>query len=400
MNEVIVSGVGSITAAGIGVEQLWNSAVNGISHINKYEEESRPTPNLINNAGLINNLNLLDYFSKSELLGYDPFTCYALIALEEALLNANLKDVSGSRTAVIIGSGAGGATTLENLYYRQYVLKEKKISPFTASKFMHNAAASNICIKKNINGPSLTIATACSASAQAIGLGVQFIKNGLADIVITGGTEAMVTHGLMKTWEAMKALSPTTIKPFSKNRDGTLLGEGAGIIVLESQKFNNKRNGPKLASLIGYGTSTDGKDIVKPDLDGITFCINNAIEDANINKNKIDYINAHGTGTFLNDITETAAIKEVFKSYSKEINISSTKPITGHTLGAAGAVEAIVTIKALQNNIIPPTINYEQFDTDCDLNYTISSAVNRDIEYALSNSFAFGGINASLVFKK
>jgi nodulation protein E len=400
MNEVIVSGIGSITAAGVGVEQLWKSAVNGISHITKYEEDFRPTPNLINNAGLITNLNLLDYFTKSELLGYDPFTSYALIALEEALTNANLANVSGPRTAVIIGSGAGGATTLENLYYKQYILKEKKLSPYTASKFMHNAAASNICIKKNINGPSLTIATACSASAQAIGLGMQFIRNNIADVVITGGTEAMITHGLMKTWEAMKALSSSHIKPFSKNREGTLLGEGAGIIILESQEFNNKRNGPKLASLVGYGTTTDGKDIVKPDLNGISLCINNAVLDAKIDIEKIDYINAHGTGTLLNDMTETAAIKEVFKEHAKEINISSTKPITGHTLGAAGVVEAIITIKALQNNIIPPTINYEQFDSDCDLNYTTNIAVKRDINYALSNSFAFGGINASLIFKK
>lgn len=403
MKNVVVSGMGAVTAAGIGIEKLKHAAFNGISGIEKIEYEwSSPHQSIsVHQGAKVKDFTFTDHFDRSAELVYDKFTAYALVAVREAIQNSGLteEEIAGSRTAVIFGTGLGGASTFDHTSYKQYALNEKRLSPFTVPKIMPNAAASHICIQHKITGPTFTIATACSSSTQAIGLGMQLIRSGVVDRAIVGGSEAMISPGVMKTWEVMRALSTTSIKPFSKNRDGTVLGEGAGILILESEEANNVRGGYHLAKLIGFGTTTDGKDIVKPDLDGAISAMKAALLDANLEPSQIDYINAHGTGTPLNDANETAAIKSVFGEYANNLSISSTKPITGHVLGGTGAIEAIVTVLALMHEFVPPTINYEEQDEACDLDVTPHKGKSRVIRNALSNSFAFGGINAVLAFE-
>lgn len=402
MSGVVISGLGAITAAGIGVSKLKHAAFEGISGIHDIEYTWKGQDNnVIFHGGKVKDFNFTDHFKKSAETLYDPFTAYALVAAKEAIEHSGipLEEISGARTAVIFGTGLGGASTFDFTSYRIYSLHEKNVSPFSIPKIMPNAAASHICIQYKINGPSFTIATACSSSSQAIGLGLQLIRSGIVDKAIVGGSEAMISSGVMRTWEVMRALSPTSIKPFSKNRDGTVLGEGAGILVLESEEYNKARSGPVLAKLIGFGTSTDGKDLVKPDLDGAISAIQAALTDANIEPSMVDYINAHGTGTPLNDANETAAIRSVFKRYEHHVSVSSTKPITGHVLGGTGAIEAIITVLAMQNQFIPPTINFEEVDEQCNLDITPNIGKKRRVRYALSNSFAFGGINAVLAFE-
>jgi len=403
MKNVVVSGMGAVTAAGIGIEKLKHAAFNGISGIEKIEYEwSSPHQSIsVHQGAKVKDFTFTDHFDRSAELVYDKFTAYALVAVREAIQNSGLteEEIAGSRTAVIFGTGLGGASTFDHTSYKQYALNEKRLSPFTVPKIMPNAAASHICIQHKITGPTFTIATACSSSTQAIGLGMQLIRSGVVDRAIVGGSEAMISPGVMKTWEVMRALSTTSIKPFSKNRDGTVLGEGAGILILESEEANNVRGGYHLAKLIGFGTTTDGKDIVKPDLDGAISAMKAALLDANLEPSQIDYINAHGTGTPLNDANEIAAIKSVFGEYANNLSISSTKPITGHVLGGTGAIEAIITVLALMHEFVPPTINYEEQDEACDLDVTPHKGKSRVIRNSLSNSFAFGGINAVLAFE-
>jgi nodulation protein E len=402
MKNVVISGMGAVTAAGIGIDKLKHAAFNGISGIHDFEYEwSGHNPNTIFHGGKVRDFVFTDHFDRSAELIYDKFTAYALVAVREAIERSSLtaKEIAGPRTAVIFGTGLGGASTFDLTSYKQYSLNEKRLSPFTVPKIMPNAAASHICIQHKITGPTFTIATACSSSTQAIGLGLQLIRSGTVDRAIVGGSEAMISPGVMKTWEVMRALSPSSIKPFSKNRDGTVLGEGAGILILESEESNLAREGSYHAKLVGFGTTTDGKDIVKPDLDGAVSAMQAALDDANLHPSQIDYINAHGTGTQLNDANETAAIKKVFERFSNTLHVSSTKPITGHVLGGTGAIEAIVTVLAIQNDYIPPTINFEEVDEACDLNITPNVGQAKPIRYALSNSFAFGGINAVLAFE-
>ena len=400
---VVISGMGAVSAAGLNVTELWNCAAQGISGIHTFSYDWAPhSPNVIFHGGKVQGFNFTDYFERSEHLLYDPFTAYALVATKEAIKNSELTEdeLSGSRTAVIFGTGLGGASTFDLTSYKQYALNEKRLSPFTVPKIMPNAAASHICIKHKINGPSYTIATACASSTQAIGLGMSLINSGIVDRAIVGGAEAMISPGVMRTWEVMRALSPTSIKPFSKDRDGTALGEGAGILILENEAINRARNGKRIARIIGYGTTTDGKDIVKPDLDGAAAAMTAALTNARISNSDIDYINAHGTGTKLNDANEIAAIKKVFGSYADKLSISSTKPITGHVLGGTGALEAIITAKAIQEQFIPPTVNYNEVDEECNLDITPNIGKQRQIKYAMSNSFAFGGINAVIVLSQ
>ena len=402
MSDVIVSGLGAVTAAGIGVEKYKQALFNGKSCIHDIEYTWKGQDNnIIFHGGKVRDFNFTDHFNKSAELLYDPFTAYALVAAKEAIEHSGipLEEIMGTRTAVIFGTGLGGASTFDFTSYRIYKLHEKNVSPFSIPKIMPNAAASHICINYKINGPSFTIATACSSSTQAIGLGLSLIRSGLVDKAIVGGSEAMISSGVMRTWEVMRALSPTSIKPFSKNRDGTVLGEGAGILVLESEEYNTARSGPKLAKIIGFGTSTDGKDLVKPDVDGATYAIKAALKDANLEPAQIDYINAHGTGTQLNDLNETNAIKNVFGDHAYNLSISSSKPIVGHLLGGTGAVEAIATVLAMQNEFVPPTINYEEQDINCDLDVVPNIGKNKRVRHALSNSFAFGGINAVIALE-
>jgi nodulation protein E len=403
MNQVVISGVGAVSAAGIGADVLWDAASKGISGMSDIQYEWEPhNPNVIFHGGIVKGFNFTDHFERSEQILYDPFTYYALLATKEAIKDSGLsdKEIAGSRTAVIFGTGLGGASTFDLTSYKQYALNEKRLSPFTVPKIMPNAAASHICIKHKINGPSYTIATACASSTQAIGLGMSLIKSGIVDRAIVGGSEAMISPGVMRTWEVMRALSPTAIRPFSKDRDGTALGEGSGMLVLENEAINRARNGNYVARIIGYGTTTDGKDIVKPDLDGAAAAMTAALTNARISNSDIDYINAHGTGTKLNDANEVAAIKRVFNSHISKLSVSSTKPVTGHVLGGTGALEAIITAKAIQNQFIPPTINYNEPDEECDINITPNTGIQKQINYAISNSFAFGGINAVIVLSQ
>jgi len=323
------------------------------------------------------------------------------VAGDEAMAQAKLPrgERLGSRTATIIGTGIGGAETIETGIHNAYVAN-LRVDPWTVPRLMPNAAASQLSSRYGAMGPSFAVSSACSSGAQAIGLGAQFIRAGLVDRAIVGGAEACLTGSGMKSWEALRVLSPDFCRPFSKDRNGMVLGEGAAVFVLESEAAAAERGVEPLAEFLGYGTSSDAGDIVRPDASGAAQALTAALVDAGIGTDGIDYINAHGTGTLANDTTETAALRQVFGDALATIPVSSTKPIHGHGLGAAGAIELAVTLMALRSDIAPPTINWRAADPRCELDCIPGSARELPIRVAMSNSFAFGGINAVLVVSK
>ncbi|MEI8395711.1 MAG: beta-ketoacyl-[acyl-carrier-protein] synthase family protein [Rhodospirillaceae bacterium] len=304
------------------------------------------------------------------------------------------------RTATIIGTGVGGQNTLDDSYKKLYGDNAARVHPFTIPRLMINAATSHITMEHGLTGPSFTIASACASATHAIGHAYQLIRGGIVDAAVTGGAEACVTVGTMKGWEAMRVMTADCCRPFSKNRNGMCLGEGAAIFVLESLEHAHARDAEMLAEIIGIGMTADAKDITAPDVGGASRAIVAALTDARINPDEVDYINAHGTGTAANDATETKAIHQSFGFHARRLAISSSKSMLGHALGAAGALELLATVESLRTGTIPPTINYAEPDPDCDLDYVPNQARQKDIRVAISNSFAFGGLNAVLAVRK
>jgi nodulation protein E len=275
---------------------------------------------------------------------------------------------------------------------------KKATNPLTLLRIIGSSASAHIGIEYGIKGPTFATCSACSTATHAIGIGLDYIRNGVVDVAVTGASEAVLTYGSMRVWQAMRVLSPDGCFPFSKKRNGTVLGEGAGVLVLEEYEHAKARGANILAEVLGYGMSSDSKDMVNPDLDGPRSAMQMAIDDAGIAASKVDYLNAHGTATTLNDANETNAIKSVFGDHAQKLAVSSTKSMTGHLLGAGGAVEAIACIKAIEDSYAPPTINLAESDPKCDLDYVPNEGRSMPIKYAMSNSFAFGGLNAVLLF--
>ncbi len=333
----------------------------------------------------------------------DRFSQFAVAAARQAFDDSGLSLMpeTAARTAVITGTGVGGQNTLEESYMKLLDnTSSPRVHPFTIPRLMANAGSSQISMDLGITGPGFTVASACASAVHAMGVTLHMLRSGLIDAAVTGGSESCLTFGTLKGWEALRVMAPDVPRPFSANRAGMVLGEGAAMFVLETLEAARARGATIYAEFAGFGMSSDAKDITSPDVGGASRAIVNALKDAGLNPDDVDYINAHGTGTRINDLTETAAIKVALGDRAKRIPVSSSKSMFGHALGAAGALEMLATILAVREGVAPPTMNYLGPDPECDLDYVPNAARPHPIRAALNNSFAFGGLNAVLAVRK
>ena len=406
---VVVTGLGALTPLGNSVEESWEGAIagrSGIGPITKFDSSSFSSKI----AGELKNFDPQQYVDKKEIRRYDDFAIYALAASEMAMADAALtiNNEFSSRAGVIIGSAIGGVSTIESEIRVLIKSGPRKISPFAVPAILANLAAGHVSIRFGAKGPINCAVTACAAGTSAIGDAYKTIAYGDADIMITGGVEAAISPLAVGGFCAMRALSvrnnepQKASRPFDKDRNGFVIGEGCGIIILEELSFALKRGARVYAEVAGYGCTSDAFHMAAPPPghEGAARSMQVAIQDAGLQPTDIDYINAHGTSTPLNDLYETQAIKSLFGDHAKKLMVSSTKSMTGHMLGATGGAEAIFAIKALQQGIIPPTINLDNPDPECDLDYVPKVARHKKINIAMSNTFGFGGVNAVLIFKK
>src|SRR6516165_1788714 len=389
--------MGAVSAAGVGATALWEAARDGRSCVGE-AQFSRPHRGRIRLAAQVRDFDPAAHLEAAVLPFCDPVTQYLLVAADEAVANAGLSrnKPMGPRTAAIIGTGIGGMHSLENGLYLSLV-EQGRPDPLTIPKLIASACPSNVSIRYGTTGPCFAVASACSSATQAIGIGAHLIRSGLVDRAIVGGTEDCITNSSMLAWEALRVLTPDACRPFSKGRNGMVLGAGAAVFILEEASVARARGAHLLAEIAGYGTSSDAKDPVRPDVKGATASMQYALADAGISPDEVDYVNAHGTGTTVNDMTESEALGNIFGKRLPEVPVSSTKPIHGHGLGAGGALELVVTIGALREGVAPPTINWREPDVKCPVDAVPNEARAIPIRTALSNSFAFGGINATLV---
>ena len=401
-NKVVVTGIGVISPIGNNIPIFLNSlksGYNGIDDITLFDT----TDFNVKIAGECD-LSLEKHFNTKELHKLDRFTALALIATKEAVKQSNLENIKD--VGVIVGSGIGGINTFEK-QHKRLLSHPRKVSPYFIPTMISDIAAGHISIKYGFQGVNYAVVSACATGSHSIGDAYRQIKHGYEEIIVTGGCEAPITPMSIAGFSNMKALTKnhdrnTASRPFDLNRDGFVMGEGAGILVLESEKSALNRNVNILCEITGYGATADAFHLTTPIENGLgaSKAMKKALNENSIDPSKIDYINAHGTSTIYNDKNETKAIKNVFLDHSNDVLISSTKSSTGHLLGAAGAVEAIACILSINNSFIPPTINYNTPDKECDLNYTPNTSVSKKVEYAMSNTFGFGGHNATLIFKK
>lgn len=405
---VVVTGMGALTPIGNNVSDFWNNAKDGklgidyVTLVNKDEVS-------VKIAGEVKNFDPTEYLDRKESKRLDRFCQFALVSAKEAIESANLDldNMDKERIGVIVGSGIGGFQTIETEISKMAGGSSRRVSPFFIPMAIINMAAGNISIKYGLKGPSTSVVTACATGTNSIGEAFRQIKHGYADVMLAGGVEAPITKIGIEGFASLKALNSSNDPkrasiPFDKERSGFVMGEGAGILVLESLESAKKRGAKILAEVVGYGSTCDAYHITSPDPDGegAARAMLEAINEANIEKEEVSYINAHGTSTPLNDKFETAAIKKAFGEYAYKIPVSSTKSMTGHLLGAAGAIEAIICIESLLESFVPPTIGLEEKDEDCDLDYVSTGGRNEEVNYALTNSLGFGGHNATLLFKK
>lgn len=405
---VVITGMGAVTPIGNNVDEFWSNAKEGKLGIDFIK--SIDTDNLdVKVAGEVKGLKVDDYLDKKEIRRLDKFTQYALIASEEAVKNSNLNldEIDKSRFGVMVGSGIGGFHTHENEFSSLFNKGPKRISPMYIPMTIINAAAANIAIKYEAKATCTSAVTACASGTNNIGDAFRYIKHGYADVMISGGCESSITTIAIAGFNNMRALNSNNIPqksstPFDKDRSGFVMGEGAGILVMESLDHALNRGANILCEIVGYGSTCDAYHITSPDPKGesASKAMEDAINEANINPSEVSYINAHGTSTPYNDLFETRAIKKVFKENAKNIPVSSTKSMTGHLLGAAGAIESIACIKSLEEGYIHPTIGYSESEEELDLDYVPNMGRKADLKYALNNSLGFGGHNACLLFKR
>ncbi len=396
---VVVTGMGAVTPIGIGVEAFWQALMGGVSAVG--EIESFDTSELyIKIACEVKDFDPRAHLKSKLLLLADRYSQFAAVAAQEAMDQAGLAPPlpNPGRAASIIGSGAGGLVTLENGYRDIFIHNKKATNPLTLLRFIGSSAAAHVGIEYGITGPTFGTVSACSTATHAIGLLRDLIRRGAVDYGVAGASEAVITFGTMRAWQAMRVLSPEGCFPFAKRRNGTVLGEGAGVLVLEDLAHARARGASVLAELKGFAMTSDAKDMVNPDVEGPKEAMRLALADAGLAPDDIDYLNAHGTATTINDINETRAIRDVFGRAADRLAISSTKSMHGHLLGAGGAVEAIASIMAIREGVVPPTIGFDEPGEGCDLDYTPNEPARRAVRHAMSNSFAFGGLNAVLVF--
>ncbi len=396
--KVVITGLGSISALGHNTNDFWSALLDGHSGIRPFQNIS--TERLTTTIGAeVTSFNPEQYIPPKELTLFDRFSQFAFVAAREAIGDAALNKSELQSAAAVLGTCLGAEHTYEESYKHLYVDGKKRVHPLTAPKGMPSAAASQISMQFGITGPVFTVCSACSSAAHAIIQAALMIRSGLVDVAIAGGAEAPLSLVLLKSFEGLRALSNDTCRPFSEDRSGLVLGEGAGVVVLESYEHAIKRKANIYAELAGFGMSSDAGHVTAPSVDGITSAIQAALLDAGVSPSEVDYINAHGTGTQVNDITETAAINKVFGNHAAKLAVSSTKSMHGHTLGAAGGLELVATILAIKDGVVPPTANFTKPGEGCNLDYVPNDARDMKVNLALSNSFAFGGLNAVLVVR-
>ena len=342
-----------------------------------------------------------DYFNRQELVLYDRVTQFAILAARQAVNESGLifDGELSENSGVLLGTAAGGMNTWEDNYRAVFESGKNRVHPFVVPKLMNNAATSHVSMEFNLKGPSFTVSTACASSNHAIGLAFQMVRSGMVDVMIAGGSEAMLTFGGVKAWEGLRVMSKDACRPFSDNRSGMVQGEGAGIFILEKYENAISRGANVLAEIVGFAMNSDASDIVVPSQHGASTAMIRALKDARMDINDVGYINAHGTGTRANDTTECAAITKVFGAHVEKLMVSSTKSMHGHLIGGTGAVELLACIMAIRDGIIAPTIGYEQRDTSCDIDVVPNIARNAKVKGVVSNAFAFGGMNAVLVMR-
>lgn len=405
---VVITGLGTVNPIGNSIDETWKSVLEGrcgIDTITNYDVSDRK----VKLAGEVKNINFEDYIEKKELRKLDRYSVFAMIAAKEAIEMSGIdyKNEDTTRWGVLLSSGIGGIATIENEDKKGFEKGYDRVSPFFIPMAISNMAAGNIAIKYNLKGMCNCVVSACASGTNAIGDAFRHIRDGYGDVMVCGGSEAAITPLSIGGFTSMHALSQSEDPkrasiPFDKERNGFVMGEGAGVLVLEEYEHAIARGANIYAEMAGYGSNCDAYHITSPSLDGegAIRCMKLALNDAGIAPEEIDYINAHGTSTAINDKTETLAIRAVFGSHADELKVSSTKSMTGHLLGASGGVEAVITSLAIVNSFVPPTIGYRVIDEQCNLDIVPNNGVNMEIGYALSNSLGFGGHNATIIIKK
>jgi nodulation protein E len=402
---VVVTGMGVVTPIGQDVESFWAAMKRGqcgVSPLGGFP---------LDDLKILIAAQIKDFDPRARLRGSkrdkiivlaDRYSWFAAAAADEAVKQAGLTVPFAEpyRAACIIGSGAGGLVTYETAYRDLFIHNKRATHPLTLLRIIGSSASAHVGIEYGVKGPTFGTCSACSTATHAIGIARDYIRYGLVDVAIAGASESVINYGTMKAWQALHVLSPEGCFPFSRKRNGTVLGEGAGILVLEEFEHARARGAKILAELVGYGMTSDSKDMVNPDVEGPREAMRLALDAAKLEPTAIDYLNAHGTATAINDVNETRAIKAVFGDHAKKLAISSTKSMHGHPLGAAGGIEAVACIKALNESWVPPTIGLDEPDPECDLDYVPNVGREMKVRYAMSNSFAFGGLNAVLIFSR
>lgn len=401
MSRVVITGMGVISALGRGQKEFWGALKNGTPAIGEISSVDASQLRF-KNAAEVRGYEAESEFPSRELGFLDRFAQFALISAHEAITQAGVEwteDVC-DRGAIVTGSCLGGRGAEEAGYWELFHHNRTRVHPLTIPLSMSNAGASHISMKYGMHGPAYTVSTACSSSAHAIGQAFWMVRSGMAPMAIAGGSEAPLFLGGLKAWEAMRVISKDTCRPFSADRSGLVLGEGGAMLVLETLEGALARGAKPLGEIVGFGMSSDASHITQPSPDGAERAMRKALRDGGLHPEQIGYINAHGTATMANDRSETAGIRATFGRHAERMAVSSTKSMHGHALGAAGALEAVVSILSLQHGVLPPTANFTTSDPECDLDVIPNVARTSDVEVCLSNSFAFGGLNAVLAFRK
>lgn len=401
MQRVVITGQGTVNALGKNVSETLEAFKNGSCGIS--DLDFRDVDRLsIKIGGQVKGYAPEAEFNRQQNVLYDRFTQFTLLAAKEAVAQSGLTFAGelAAKSGVVLGTAGGGVTTWDENYRTVYEEGKNRVHPFVVPKLMNNAAASHVSMTHNLKGPSFTVATACASSNHAMGQAFQFIRSGMAKVMLTGGSESMLCFGGVKAWEGLRVMSKDACRPFSANRNGMVQGEGAGVFVFEEYEHAKARGAEILAEVIGFSMTSDAADIVMPSKKGAARAIAGAMKDAGINPEQVDYINAHGTGTTANDKTECAAVADALGHHANDVMISSTKSMHGHLIGGTGAVELLACIMALREGVIAPTIGYEEQDPECALDIVPNVARQAKADVVLSNAFAFGGLNAVLALKR
>ena len=401
MKRVVITGAGTVNALGQNVPDTMAAMREGRCGIGTLDIADLDRL-AIKIGGQVRDFDPEAWFNRQQLSLYDRFTQFTLVAGREAMAQSGLEftDELAARAGVILGNSGGGMNTLDENYRSVYEDGKNRVHPFVVPKLMNNAAASHVSMEFNLKGPSFTVSTACASSNHAMSLAFQMVQGGMTPAMVTGGSEAMLCFGGVKAWEGLRVMSKDGCRPFSANRNGMVQGEGAAVFVFEELEHARKRGADILAEVVGFAMSSDASDIVMPSKSGAARAIRGALVDARVDATEVGYINAHGTGTAANDKTESAAVADVFGAHADKLMISSTKSMHGHLIGGTGAVELLACIMAVRDGVIAPTIGYEEPDPECALDVVPNEAREADVDVALSNAFAFGGLNAVLGLRR